>query len=137
MDQGIDTVGVEGWCANEELIDDDTKRPQIDGVVVWQLLDQLRSHVERSTLDGGEHDGVVGHGARKSEITQLHNSIGRDEDVLRLHVSMDDPVTVQVVQGIDQLLGNLADLLFTKVAIILKDLEELTLGKLSHDAELM
>jgi hypothetical protein len=36
---------------------------------------------------------------------------------------MNDPVTVQIVKSIDQLLGNLTHLRFAKVAVILKDLE--------------
>lgn len=50
---------------------------------------------------------------------------------------MDDSVTVQVVESLDELLGNFADLRLTKVAVILKDLEELTLSELSDDTELV
>ena len=50
---------------------------------------------------------------------------------------MDDPVRVQVVQGLDQLLSNLTHLWFTQVAVVFQDLEKLTLGELCHHAELM
>ena len=36
---------------------------------------------------------------------------------------MNDPVAVQIVESVHQLLGNFADLCLTKVAVILKDLE--------------
>lgn len=50
---------------------------------------------------------------------------------------MDDSVTVQVVESLDELLSDFADLRLTKVAVILKDLEELTLSELSDDTELV
>lgn len=39
VDQGVDAVSIEGWCAYEQFVDDDTQWPQIDCVVVGQLLD--------------------------------------------------------------------------------------------------
>ena len=50
---------------------------------------------------------------------------------------MDDSVTVQVVESLDELLSDFADLRLAKVAVILKDLEELTLSELSDDTELV
>ena len=34
VDERVDAVGVEGWRADEELVDDDAERPEVDGVVV-------------------------------------------------------------------------------------------------------
>jgi len=48
MDEGVDGVCVEGWLANKELIQDDSQGPEVHGVVVRLLLDQLRGHVQRS-----------------------------------------------------------------------------------------
>ena len=45
VDQRIDTVGVEGWRAHEQFVNDDTQGPEVDRMIVWQLLDQLWSHV--------------------------------------------------------------------------------------------
>lgn len=53
VDQSVDAVSVKWRGANKELVDDDTEGPQIHCVVVWELLDQFRCHVERGTLNGG------------------------------------------------------------------------------------
>ena len=98
-------------------------------------MDKLRCHVERRTLDGGEDDSVGRHRAGKAEIAKFDDAVRRNQNVLRLHVSVDDPMTVQVVEGLDKLLGNFADLRLAKVAVILKDFEELTLSELSDHAE--
>ena len=50
---------------------------------------------------------------------------------------MNNPVTVQVVESLDELLSNLAHFLLSQIPVVLQDLEELTLGKLSDDAELV
>jgi len=50
---------------------------------------------------------------------------------------MNNAVTVKVVQSVHQLLGDLANLRLAKVTIIFKNLKELSLRKLRHDAELM
>ena len=50
---------------------------------------------------------------------------------------MDNSVTVQVVESLHELLGNLANFRLPQVAVILQNLEELTLGELSDDAELV
>ena len=119
MNQRIDAVGVEGWRANEQFINDDAQTPQIDGVVVRQLLNQLWRHVQGCTFDGGENDCVGGHRASKSKVTKFDYSVCRDQDVLGLHVSMDDAVAVQVIQRMHQLLGNLAHFLLSEVAIVI------------------
>ena len=61
VDQRVDTVCVEGWGAHEQLVDDDSQRPQIDSVIVGELLDKLRCHVKRCTLDGSQYNCVGGH----------------------------------------------------------------------------
>ena len=46
-------------------------------------------------------------------------------------------MTVQVVECLHELLGNLTNFRLAQVAIILQDLKELTLGELSDDAKLV
>ena len=58
--------------------------PEIDSVVVRSFLDEFRRHVERSALDGGEHQSAGRHGASESEITKLDHAISADENILRL-----------------------------------------------------
>ena len=137
VDQGVDRVGVKGRRPNKELVDNDSQRPQIDSVVVGQFLHQLWSHVQRSSLDRGEHDGVGRHRPGEPEVTELDDAVCRDKDVLRLHVSMNDAVRVQVVQGVDKLLGYLPHFVLWQVAIVFQDLKQLSLRKLSDHAELM
>ncbi len=94
-------------------------------VVVWLFLDELRRHIQRSPLDGGQHHRVAGHGPGKAKVTQLDHPIGPDQDILGLHVSVDDAVGMQVVQSPDQLLCHLLHHLLRQVSIILQDFKQL------------
>jgi hypothetical protein len=67
-------------------------------VVVWLLLHQLWRHIQRGALDAGEHHGVGAHGTSETKVTELDCATSPDQDVLRLHVSVDDSVAVKVVQ---------------------------------------
>lgn len=49
------------------------------------------------------------------KITELDYSSLSKEDVLWFHVSMKNPVRVQIVQGLDKLAGNLSDLKIPKI----------------------
>lgn len=48
-----------------ELIQDAAQRPQVSGVVVRLLLDQLGTHVQRGSLDRSQHKGGGTQGPRK------------------------------------------------------------------------
>ena len=137
MDQGVDTICVEGRRPHEQLVDDDSQGPEVDSVVVRQLLHQLRRHVERRTLDRGQHDRIGRHRPREAEIAELHDSIGGYQYVLRFHVSVDDAMRMQIVKGVHQLLGDLAYLVLWEVPVVLQNLEELALSELRDHAELM
>jgi hypothetical protein len=106
-------------------------------MVVGQLLHQLWRHIQWRTLDRSQYDRVGRHAPSKAKIAQFNDTVGRDENILRLHVSVDDPVTVQVVQGVYQLLGDFAHFRLTEVSIVFEDLEQLTLGEFRHNAEFM
>lgn len=60
-------------------------------------------------------------------LTEANHSQKRDEnmDHLRLHVTMDDPVAVQVVQGADQLLRNVTDNLLGQRLVMLQYFKQL------------
>ena len=45
-----------------------------------------------SYLDGGEDNGLAGHGASKAKVAELHRAVRSDQNVLRLHVAVDDAV---------------------------------------------
>jgi len=53
------------------------------------------------TFDGRQHHRVAGHGSGEAKVAQLDDASSPHEDVLRLHVPVDDPVRVQIVQGLD------------------------------------
>lgn len=61
-------------------------------VIVWLLLDELWRHVQRSALDGGQDHCVAGHCTSKAKITQLHNPVGTNQNVLRLHVTVNHAI---------------------------------------------
>jgi hypothetical protein len=97
MNQSVDTVCVERRSPLEKLVNDHTKGPQINGVVVWELLDEFWRHIERRSFDGSQHDCVCRHGSCEPKIAELDNTVGRDQDILGLHISMDDPMRVKIV----------------------------------------
>ena len=136
LDQRVDGVGVERRLTDEELVEDDAQGPQVDGVVVRLFLDELRRHVQRRSFDAGEHHGVAGHGPGEPKVAELDDASAADEDVLRLHVAVDDAVGVKVVEGSDELPGDGAHLILRQAFVVLQDLEELALRKLGDDAEL-
>ena len=51
VDQGIDAVRVERRGANKEFVDDYSKRPEIDCVVIRKFLNKLWRHIQRRTFD--------------------------------------------------------------------------------------
>ena len=106
-------------------------------MVVGELLHKLWRHIQGSALDRSQHDCVGGHAPSKAKIAQFNDTVGRYENILWLHVSMDDAMAVQVVERMHQLLGDFAHFGLTEVPIVFKDLEQLTLGELCHNAEFM
>ena len=104
-------------------------------MVIGQFLHELRRHVQGSTLDRGQHNRVRRHGPGEAEIAKLDDAVCRDQNVLRLHVTMNDAVTVKIVERLDELLCDLAHFLLTQIAIVLQDLKQLTLSELCDDAE--
>jgi hypothetical protein len=89
-----------------------------------------------ATCDGCEDDSLAGHAARKAEVAELYAAVGGDEDVLGLHVAMDDPVGVEVAQGGHKLRCNSLHLCLRQSRVVLEDLEKLPLRVFSDDAEL-
>ena len=94
-------------------------------MIVRLLLHQLWCHVQRCALDRCEHHSVGGHGTSKAKVTELDNPIGANQDVLWLHVSMNDTVCVQIMQGTNKLLGNTLHCRFWKALVIFQNLKQL------------
>lgn len=98
-------------------------------VIIWLFLHQFRRHVQGCALDGRDHHRVARHGARKPKVTQLDNTTCTNENVLGFHISMDDAVAVEVVEGTDKLLGDMLNNIFGEALIIFQDLKEFSCEK--------
>ena len=79
---------------------------------------------------------MLRHGASEAKVAEHDTRAGAEEHVLRLHVTVDDTVRVQVVEGLHELPSDDAHLLLRQRAVILEHLEELALGVLSDDNDL-
>lgn len=113
FNQSVNRIGVERRLAHKQLVNEHAQGPEVRGGIIGLLIDQLGGHVERGALDRGEHLGVVGHGSSESEIAQFDDSVGANEDILGLHVSVDDSVGMKVIEGVNELLSDFAHLLQT------------------------
>ena len=82
---------------------------------------------------GGRGAHLGGHVAGEAEVAELDRAARPDQDVLRLHVAVDDAVVVQVVQRLDELPRDLLHLLLRQRLVVLEDLEELALRELRHE----
>lgn len=60
-----DAVGIERGKSHVEFVQNAAQRPQVGGVVIWLLLNQLRGHVEGSSLDRRQHQCLHAHGTGK------------------------------------------------------------------------
>ena len=109
------------WAKVHYMLDEGTY-----SVIVRLFLHQLWCHVQRSSFDGGQHHCVAGHGTSKAEIAQLDNSICSNQNILRLHVAMDDAVGVEVMQCTHKLLCDALYCGFWQTLIILQYLKQFT-----------
>jgi hypothetical protein len=76
------------------------------------------------------HRAYVSPTRARTKVAQLDGAVGAHEHVLRLHVAVDDAVAVQVVQGVHELLGHVADHVLGERVVVLEHLEQLALRKL-------
>lgn len=111
VDKRVDAVGVEGRLTHKQLEQNHPQGPEVRGIVVGLLFHEFRGHVERGSFDGGEYNGVRGHGPREAEVTKLDLTVRPDKNVLRLresrtihnqvefhlHISMDDTIGVEIL----------------------------------------
>lgn len=70
LQQLEDGISVEWRHPRVELIKDAAKRPEVRIVVIGLLLQQLRGHVQRRSLDGRQHERGLTHGPGKSDTTK-------------------------------------------------------------------
>ena len=100
----LDVIGLEWRLANDKSVDDDAQRPDVDLVRVTLLaLQHLGSNIVRSTANGSLALAVELELRSKTEVTYLDLHLVVEEQVTQLKVTMDDSVTVQVLDGIANL----------------------------------
>ena len=97
------SLGLEGGTADEELVQEDAQRPNVDHLVVLPSLDHFGGKVVQSAAQGVAAGG--GGVDRPAEVGDLDLALGADEEVLRLDVAVDDVLLVAVGQGLAEV-GN-------------------------------
>jgi hypothetical protein len=96
------------------LVEDTTERPNIRLVAVWLILEQFWRHIVWSTnACVGKIFGAVKN-LSNTKITETDLAI-LQEDVLSLHISVQDLTFMQIEQGEPHLDEPLQDLVFAKV----------------------
>jgi hypothetical protein len=100
------------------------------------LLNEFGGHVKRCAFDAGEYEGIAAHASGESEIAQLDATIGAYENVLRLHIAVNDSVLVEILQRMNELCGNPLDFSLRQLAVIFEDFKELSMSIFRHHAKL-
>jgi hypothetical protein len=136
LDQRVDVVGVKRRLTVVQLVENAAEGPEVGGVGIRLLLNQLGGHVQRGALNAREHHRVVAHRPSEAEVGELHGPVAAHQNVLGLHVAVNDALAVEVLQGQNELFGDRANLLLRKALVVLKHLEEFSLCVLHHHYEL-
>lgn len=119
-----------------QFIENNTQTPQIRSMIVGLLFDDLWGHVQWSSLQRREHFCLITHGPGKSKIAKLDHTIAGHQNILRFHVPVGNPVTVDIMQSPDQLLSYFSDLFNLQTLIVLNYVKELTLAQFCNQNEL-
>ena len=87
---------IEGWYADDHLVEQDTKRPPVKCVVVTRADYHLRREIlwrstERVWLLGVHFDDLC-----ETEVRQLYVTIRVQQDVLWLQISVEDLRVVEI-----------------------------------------
>lgn len=94
--------------AREHEVNDDASGPHIDLDVIRLVRDDFWRHVERTA----HFHSILLH-RRKPKVCQLDTEVLQrlDQDVLRLDVAVHDALAVHIRQGVEDLEGNVLDLI--------------------------
>ena len=110
------TLSVEGVDSEERLMDDAAKGPDIDCLVHVSLPDvKLRSHVQGGSQGGGELRGLI----REPEISDFV-LILVDEDVLWLHIPVNDVQVEKSAKAENHLVSDCQGLVLRKTLFWLR-----------------
>mmetsp|Transcript_6696 Transcript_6696/g.11038 ORF Transcript_6696/g.11038 Transcript_6696/m.11038 type:complete len:268 (+) Transcript_6696:75-878(+) len=94
----ISSVGVEWRASDQHLVDQDTKGPVVNTLVVTLRQNNLGSKVLWSTA---KSVGLVDHNLCETKIDKHAVSPAIDEDVLGLQITVADTSVVKVTQGFE------------------------------------
>ena len=127
-DQGRDVVAVERLLAGQELVDDGAERKQVGPAVDAQARGLFRRHVARRAEHGagvGLLQVVRAVEAGDAEIGDLDGlDAAHQQDVVRLHVAMDDAAAVRMVERAGELNAERQNLLDRQFGVLGQDVAE-------------
>ena len=99
----------EGRLARQHLVHEDTQGPPVHRLGVSPTLENLRSQVLWGPAHGVAHSACAarrpGHGLSEPEVSEDCVTLGVEEDVLRLEVSVGDVEAVEIREAADNLRG--------------------------------
>lgn len=98
LGEGAVCLSPKGPLAKEELPTRDAEAPPVDGVGVAALCEDLGCHVGHRSGYGGERP-PLGEVYGDVEVCQVGMPLLVEEDVVRLDVSVDDALSVEVLEG--------------------------------------
>ncbi len=120
--------------ADHHLVDHGAERVEVGGGAERPPLDLLGRHIGRRA--GQHRRRKIGRvvGAGQPEVEQLDVALGRDLDVRRLEVAMDDAVGAQTVERFEDLLEALVQLGVVALAPLAADVApQIDAGRELHD----
>lgn len=134
---GFNVSRLERWLADDECVDNDAKRPDIDLVgVAYAALEHLGRDVVGCAADGALLLSLEVELGCQTKVTQLDHHFVVDEEVAELDVTVDDAVRVEEPQCTDHLAGVTLDLELVQALAPLQQLvETLVLAELEQNVD--
>ena len=128
---------VEGWVTSIQDEEDDTKGKEVDDLALVGLLSvDLWGHEAERANDGAVHARAISSldWAGEAKVDNLDVIESVEQDILALEIAMGEALGVNVVDGLNELLGVVADNLLVEGARVGNIIEELaTWHKLAND----
>jgi hypothetical protein len=120
-------VTFEGRVSGEQDVGDDSGAPDVNLTFIGQAFDYLRCHV-----NGSAALKILGFArgdfTSEAEICYLNAKYVRiraiEQDVLKLQITMDDPLAMQVVQALKYLINDIGRLLLIEIIISYKPIKK-------------
>ena len=107
---GREVLAGERLAPRQELVQDDAEREDVAAAVHGRSGDLFRRHVVGRSQELAGRRQVRGGDLRDAEVGDLDLLVGRDDDVGRLDVAVDDPFAVGVVHRLRDLRDHVGDL---------------------------